>query len=107
MKNTIVLLTLIIALFVVVSPAYADTGTVKPVCTTTNTWLDKLFGKCVEIKQDKLPVNATPVIDLDKIGQDVTNSIANGLTQGNTVSNSAPAVQCNANNIYGATGTCK
>ena len=51
MKSTIVLLSIAIALFVAVMPVQAAplNDDIKPVCTSSSTWLDKLLGKCVDL----------------------------------------------------------
>jgi len=47
MRNTIVILLVVLVTLVAVTPAYADDGTVKPACDASHTWWDKLIGNCV------------------------------------------------------------
>ena len=52
MKRTVVLISLVIALAVMVTPVHAQGNDAKPVCTESNTWLDSILGKCVVIDTD-------------------------------------------------------
>ena len=51
-KTIVITLTVLIAL-VAVTPAYADGGEVKPVCTSEHTMFDRLFGNC-QISTDEV-----------------------------------------------------
>lgn len=57
-KTIVILMTVLIAL-VAVTPAYADSGEIKPVCTSVHNWIDRLFGACVDLdnKEPKAKIN--------------------------------------------------
>ncbi len=89
MKTMIVILLAVLVALVAVSPVQAQslTDEIRPACTTSSTWLDKLLGKCIDVSQDEktLPVSAPVVVDMEQIVQDVSD----GMTKSNPVHDAA------------------
>ena len=65
MKNTIVLIAVIVIALTVVTPAYADDGDVKRACTVNDNWFTKLFDPCVELASTP-SVYSQPLYDATK-----------------------------------------
>ena len=60
--KTLTALLVLLVLFAAVTPAHAAplTDEVKPACNTGHTWLDKVFGNCIDLTETSQKVQPAP-----------------------------------------------